>query len=323
VGWTDLLNAGPGAIRLGPVDVDVYHWAEMADTVVNPPHRHTYYEVCWVEGGTGEFTVDGRTHPIGPGSLLFARPGVPHRIVSRSAPGIRLAWVAFHLRLVPGPATSGPRSEATRMDGAGVRGAGTIGTAPDDGEMADLFGAFAGSARPLAHDAHDRVAALWAALRATGDGPALPGQGAATAAVAEALLVALAQAGTESLRPRSSAAPDPGAAAVRLVLRYVQDNLDRPLPVEELARHAHLSPRQLSRLFAVHVGQSPAGYIERTRLDHAAALLVRTDLPIKRIAAEVGYGDVAGFTRAFARRLGTPPGRFRSAANLQPVLSVS
>jgi AraC family L-rhamnose operon transcriptional activator RhaR len=266
----------------------------MADTVVNPPHRHTYYEVCWVEDGTGEFTVDGHTHPIGPGSLLFARPGIPHRIVSRRTPGIRLAWVAFRLRL-------------------GL----------DDGELAALFGAFAGSARPLAHDAHDRVAALWAALRATGGGPALPGQRAAAAAVAEALLVALAQAGTERLRPRSTVPPDAGAAAVRLVLRYVQDNLDRPLPVEELARHAHLSVRQLSRLFAVHVGQPPAGYVEHTRLDQAAALLVRTGLPIKRIAASVGYGDVAGFTRAFTRRLGTPPGRFRAAASLQPVLSVS
>jgi AraC family L-rhamnose operon transcriptional activator RhaR len=294
VAWTDLLNAEPGAIRLGPVDVDVYHWAEMADTVVNPPHRHTYYEVCWVEAGTGEFTVDGRTHPIGPGSLLFARPGVPHRIVSRRAPGIRLAWVAFHLRLPPG-----------------------------GDELAALFDAFAGSARPLAHDGHSRVAALWAALRATGDGPALPGQGAAITSVARALLVALAQAGTEGLRPTPAAAPEAGTAAVRLVLRYVQDNLDRPLPVDELARHAHLSRRQLSRLFAVHVGQSPAGYVERTRLDHAAALLVRTDLPIKRIAAAVGYGDVAGFTRAFTRRLGSPPGRFRHAADLRPVLSVS
>lgn len=293
--WTDLLNAGPGGIRLGPVGVDVYHWAEMADTVVNPPHRHTYYEVCWVEDGTGEFTVDGRTHPIGPGSLLFARPGVPHRIVSRRAPGIRLAWVAFHLRLSQG-----------------------------DGDVAALFEAFAGSARPLAHDADDRVATLWAALRATGGGPALPGQDEATVAVARALLVALAQAGSESLRPRpATTPPDAGAAAVRLVLRYVQDNLDRSLPVEELARHVHLSHRQLSRLFAVHVGQSPAGYVEHSRLDHAAALLVRTDLPIKRVAAAVGYGDVAGFTRAFTRRLGTPPGRFRAAADLRPVLSVS
>jgi AraC-like DNA-binding protein len=294
VGWTDRLNAGPGGIRLGPVDVDVYHWAEMADTVVNPPHRHTYYEVCWVEDGTGEFTVDGRTHAIGPGSLLFARPGVPHRIVSRRAPGIRLAWVAFHLRL-----------------------------ASEDGEMASLFEAFAGATKPLAHDEWERVAALWAALRATGGGPALPGQDAATAAVAQALLVALAQAGAETLRPRTAAATDPGAAAVRLALRYVQDNLDGALPVEELARHVHLSVRQLSRLFTVHVGQSPAGYVERTRLDHAAALLVRTELPIKRIAAAVGYGDVAGFTRAFTRRMGTPPGRFRAAATLQPVLSVS
>ncbi|GAA4696709.1 AraC family transcriptional regulator [Phytohabitans rumicis] len=294
MGWTDRLNATPGRIRLGPVDVDVYHWAEMADTVVNPPHRHTYFELCWVEDGAGEFIVDGRTHPIGPGSLLFARPGVPHQIISRHEPGIRLAWVAFHLRLTG-----------------------------DDGDLGALFDAFSTSARPLAHDAQARVAALWTALRATGAGPALPGQDAAATSVAQALLVALAQAGADALRPQTAVAPDAGAAVVRQATRYVQDNLDRPLSVEELARHVHLSPRQLTRLFTLHVGQSPAGYVERTRLDHAAALLVRTDLPIKQIADAVGYGDVPGFTRAFSRRLGTPPGRFRHAATLQPVLSVS
>jgi AraC family L-rhamnose operon transcriptional activator RhaR len=104
-------------------------------------------------------------------------------------------------------------------------------------------------------------------------------------------------------------------------VRYVQDNLDRPMSVDELARHVHLSPRQLTRAFRIHTGQSPAGYVERARLDHAAALLIRSDLPIKQIASEVGYGDVAQFTRAFSRRLGTPPGRFRRNATLQPVLT--
>jgi AraC-like DNA-binding protein/mannose-6-phosphate isomerase-like protein (cupin superfamily) len=289
MGWTERLNARPGRIALGGAEVDVYHWAEMADTVVNPPHRHTYFEVCWVEGGHGEFVVEGETHPIGPGSLLFARPGVRHQIISAEPPGIRLAWVAFHLR------------------------------AGD----ADLFGPFARSARALSHDATDQVAALWTALRATGNGPALPGQDLATAAVAQALVVALAQAGTETLRPEPVEPPDAGASTVQQALRYVQDNLDRPLAVDELARHVHLSRRHLTRLFTEHVGRSPAAYVEQSRIDHAAALLVRTDQPIKQVASAVGYADVTQFTRAFARRLGTPPGRFRAAATLQPVLSVS
>jgi AraC-like DNA-binding protein len=297
VGWADRLNAGPGRLTLGSVEIGIYHWAEYAGTVVNPPHRHTHFEVCWVEAGAGQFVVDGTAHPIGSGALLFARPGVRHQIISDRAPGIRLAWVTFHLRA---PAV--------------------------DGELAALFTAFASAGRALARDADGRVAALWSALRATGGGPALPGQDAATAGITQALLIALAQAGAEALRPRPAWAPEgfeAGAAAVRQALRYVHDNLDRSLPVDELARHVHLSRRQLTRLFTIHVGRSPAAYLERTRLDHAAALLVRTDLPIKQVAAEVGYPDAALFTRAFSRRLGTPPGRFRRSADLHRVLTGS
>lgn len=289
MGWTERLNAHPGRLTLDGVAIDVYHWAEMADTVVNPPHRHTYFEVCWVEDGSGEFVVDGVAHPIGPDCLLFARPGVVHQIISAEPPGIRLAWVAFHLRL----------------------------STPDR-----LFAAFTQSTRALSQDAH-QVPALWAALRATAGGPALPGQDAAAAAVAQALVVALAQAGAETLLPEPAAPADTGAGTVRQALRYVEDNLDRPLSVDELARHVHLSRRQLTRLFTTHVGRSPAAYVEQARLDHAAALLVRTDAPIKQIAAAVGYPDVTRFTRAFSRRLGTPPGRFRAAATLHPVLSAT
>src|SRR6266540_3390871 len=96
MGWTGLLNGTRGRHVLG--GIEVYHWAEMADTVVNPPHRHTYFEVCWVEDGHGEFVVEGRRHGIGPGTLLFARPGVRHQIISASPPGIRLSWVGFQLR---------------------------------------------------------------------------------------------------------------------------------------------------------------------------------------------------------------------------------
>jgi mannose-6-phosphate isomerase-like protein (cupin superfamily) len=96
---TDLLNGERGRMRLGGVGVEVYHWAQMADTVVNPPHRHTYFEVCWVEDGSGLFVVDGRRHVVEPGALLFARPGVRHQIISERPPGIRLAWVAFLLSL--------------------------------------------------------------------------------------------------------------------------------------------------------------------------------------------------------------------------------
>jgi AraC-like DNA-binding protein len=291
--WTGLLNGERGRLHLGGcVDVEVYHWAEMADTVVNPPHRHTYFEVCWVEDGHGVFVVDGRSRPIGPGSLLFARPGVRHQIISNQAPGIRLAWVAFGLRL---PGNAG---------GDGLNG---------------LFAAFA-RGQSMATDADGRVAALWSALRRVAGSAPLPGDVEAAGGVAAALLIALAQAGSGPLQPLPQA-PDGGAGAVRQALRYVQDNADRAVRVDEMARHVHLSPRQLTRLFDVHVGQSPAAYVAHARLDRAVALLLRTDLPVKQVSAEAGFGDVAQFTRVFSRRYGAPPARFRRDAELGPALA--
>ncbi len=284
----------PSSLSLGPVRVEVYQWAEIAQPVVNPSHRHAYFEACWVRAGHGEFTADGRTHPIGPGDVFVARPGVPHRIVSAEPPGIGLAWVAFHTRP---PSTV----DSSTTDSSTV-----------DGELTALFHGFTGSRRALLDDPGGRIAALWQASRLTASGPALPGGDHATRAVARALLVALAQAGTDGLRPGPAVPEDPRPGLVRQALRYIADNLDRPLPVDELARHVHLSRRQLTRLFAAEVGTPPAGYVERARLDRAAALLHDARTPIKQIAAAVGYPDVTQFTRAFTRRMGTPPGRYRS-----------
>ena len=84
--------------------------------------------------------------------------------------------------------------------------------------------------------------------------------------------------------------------------------------LDAVAAQAGLSPAQLNRLFKRHLGAAP-GYLARAcRLDHAAKLLVASDCPIAEIAAACGYADQASFTRAFGRRFGLPPGRFRTQA---------
>jgi len=105
--------------------------------------------------------------------------------------------------------------------------------------------------------------------------------------------------------------PERHLRAVRLAVRYIHDNLDRPLRVEELAKQVNVSPRQLTRLFATLLNEPPASYVERVRLEHAARLLAHTQTPIKQIATDLGYPDVPTFTRAFARQHQSPPGRFR------------
>lgn len=48
----------------------------------HPPHTHPEEEVMVIESGTGEIVCDGETTAIGPGSVMFTTPNVPHGIVN-------------------------------------------------------------------------------------------------------------------------------------------------------------------------------------------------------------------------------------------------
>lgn len=92
--------------------------------------------------------------------------------------------------------------------------------------------------------------------------------------------------------------------------RLLGQELDRPLPLPELARRLHTDYRQLRALFARHGGGSPGRYRIACRMEAARDLLF-SDVPLKEIALRLGYPDVYAFTRQFTRHTGCPPGRYR------------
>jgi len=48
----------------------------------HPPHTHPEEEIMVIESGTGEIDVDGKITRVGPGSVMFTTPDVPHGIVN-------------------------------------------------------------------------------------------------------------------------------------------------------------------------------------------------------------------------------------------------
>ncbi|MDG3004027.1 cupin domain-containing protein [Paludisphaera mucosa] len=48
----------------------------------HPPHVHPDEEILIVESGRGEIFCDGKTMKVGPGSVMFSAPNVPHNISS-------------------------------------------------------------------------------------------------------------------------------------------------------------------------------------------------------------------------------------------------
>jgi AraC family transcriptional activator FtrA len=100
---------------------------------------------------------------------------------------------------------------------------------------------------------------------------------------------------------------DPVAAAMEWALGRLPERIG----VDDLARHAHLSPRQFSRRFRAATGSSPAAWLLRRRLDAALPLLESSQEPVERVAARVGFPTPAAFRRHFARAYGVAPSNWR------------
>lgn len=86
-----------------------------------------------------------------------------------------------------------------------------------------------------------------------------------------------------------------------------------PWSVVELADRLHIDRHYLARLFKAGTGVSPIAYLSRCRVERAAALLLRTDLPIARVGAAVGYPDPAHFARRFKGHFGLSASAYRAA----------
>ncbi|HWL89576.1 MAG TPA: GlxA family transcriptional regulator [Polyangiaceae bacterium] len=100
---------------------------------------------------------------------------------------------------------------------------------------------------------------------------------------------------------------EPKSDRMQSVLTYAKQNLQTPLSVEQLAKVAHLSPRQFSRAFRAETGRPPAKAIEDLRIEAAKLMMERGQHSIDVVARENGFTGREHMRRAFLRAFGQPP----------------
>lgn len=115
------------------------------------------------------------------------------------------------------------------------------------------------------------------------------------------------------LAARTRPALDVSPAWLPELIELLHDRACDAPSAERLAQTAGIEAAELARSFRAATGQSVGGYARNVRLDWAAARLTRTADPLARIACEAGFADQSHFTRAFSRRFGIAPGRYRRA----------
>lgn len=107
-------------------------------------------------------------------------------------------------------------------------------------------------------------------------------------------------------------------AAVETVVRALESAPEQPWTVDGLAALVNLDPAYLSRLFKLHVGLPPIGYLARVRIERASVLLSHTDVPVAHVGAEVGWPDPNYFARRFRTLLGLTPTAYRARSLSSP-----
>ncbi|MEX5236157.1 helix-turn-helix domain-containing protein [Kocuria arenosa] len=105
--------------------------------------------------------------------------------------------------------------------------------------------------------------------------------------------------------------PEHRAETLDPLLTWIVGHLDEPLDVDALARRAAMSPRTFARRFRDETGTTPHAWITARRLHRAEQLLEETDLPVERIATDVGFGNAATLRHHFTRIRRLSPQQYR------------
>lgn len=102
-----------------------------------------------------------------------------------------------------------------------------------------------------------------------------------------------------------------GARHVSAMVRFMGENLHRPISTADVAAHLGLHKNYTSNLFVGIMGISIKQYLQFQRLQKAQLLLLDGERPIADIGFACGFSSLSRFYEAFARYFGMPPGQFR------------
>ncbi|MBL1076742.1 helix-turn-helix domain-containing protein [Nocardia sp. 2] len=105
--------------------------------------------------------------------------------------------------------------------------------------------------------------------------------------------------------------PPPASAGTAAARQWALENLHLPVSMADLAAQARMSGRTFARRFRDEVGMSPGRWLIQQRVFRARELLEATDMPIDRIASEVGFATGASLRQHLHEAIGVSPGSYR------------
>lgn len=124
------------------------------------------------------------------------------------------------------------------------------------------------------------------------------------------LLIRILQTETKQVH-LENARNNSSRSGIASALRYIQDNLNEQLSVEQLSKKACMSISGFYRDFRNEVGSSPTDYIIDERIKMAAELLKKPEVSVKEACLRSGFNSFSYFSRIFKKRKQFSPSKYK------------
>ncbi|MBE6050718.1 MAG: response regulator [Clostridium sp.] len=105
---------------------------------------------------------------------------------------------------------------------------------------------------------------------------------------------------------------DAGKMSIKLAKDYIINNYNNNITLKDVADEIYLSQNYLSELFKKETGEGFYEFLSNYRIKKSKEILLTTNLRIYEVAEAVGYSDSITFGRAFKRKTGVTPNRYRN-----------
>lgn len=132
-------------------------------------------------------------------------------------------------------------------------------------------------------------------------------------AVARRLVLHLVRPGGQSQFSEPLSLQARGGPGLGALIPWLEARLNLEVSVAAMAEAMGMSERNFHRRCVADLGLSPGKLVAHLRLDRARDLLSDPTIPVKAVATQSGFSDIASFSKAFSRRFGASPSSYRRA----------
>ena len=116
--------------------------------------------------------------------------------------------------------------------------------------------------------------------------------------------------------PPSSVHDEKKVVKLKTVLKYIRENFDKDITLEDMSAVAGFSNKYFCKFFKDMTGTTPVNYLLTYRIERAARKLLGSDLSVTQIAYDCGFNDLSYFIKTFKAFKKVSPKDYRKAESI-------